>query len=65
LKAITGEALCKLLLSNGWRLERIKGSHHIFSKPGVPMIITVPVHGKKDLKPGLASRIARDAGLYW
>jgi predicted RNA binding protein YcfA (HicA-like mRNA interferase family) len=65
LKPITGPELCKLLELNGWRLQRIKGSHHIFSKAGVPRIITVPIHGKQDLKPGLANRIARDADLRW
>lgn len=44
-------------------LQRIKGSHYIYSKPGESKIISIPVHGNKDLKPGLASRIARDAGI--
>jgi hypothetical protein len=26
---------------------------------------SLPVHGNRDLKPGLARRIARDAGLDW
>jgi len=33
----------KLLESNGWTLERIAGSHHIFSGPDRPLI-SVPVH---------------------
>jgi predicted RNA binding protein YcfA (HicA-like mRNA interferase family) len=54
-----------MLEGQGWQLERIKGSHHIYSKSGERRIITVPVHGKRDLKPGLANRIARDADLSW
>jgi predicted RNA binding protein YcfA (HicA-like mRNA interferase family) len=46
-----------------WVLRRISGSHQIYSKPGERKVISVPVHGNRTLKPGLASRIARDAGV--
>ena len=36
----------KLLQSNGWTLDRISGSHHIFTSPGRP-IVSVPVHRGK------------------
>jgi predicted RNA binding protein YcfA (HicA-like mRNA interferase family) len=65
LKPITGAELCRLLEASGWTLQRVAGSHHIYSKPGERKIISVPVHGKRDLKPGLARRIARDADLDW
>jgi predicted RNA binding protein YcfA (HicA-like mRNA interferase family) len=28
-------------------------------------IITVPVHGNHEIKPGMASRIAKDTGIEW
>ena len=62
---ITGKGICRLLTDNGWTLKRIRGSHHIFGKTGEMKIITVPVHGNKTLKPGLANRFAKDAGLDW
>ena len=65
MRPISGRELCRLLTVAGWTLQRIKGSHHIFGKAGERKIITVPVHGNKDLKPGLASAIARDANLNW
>jgi predicted RNA binding protein YcfA (HicA-like mRNA interferase family) len=34
--------MCRLLEANGWRLQRIKGSHHIYSKPGERKIISIP-----------------------
>ena len=37
--------LIKLLKKNGWQLDRINGSHHIFRKEG--MTVSVPVHGKE------------------
>jgi predicted RNA binding protein YcfA (HicA-like mRNA interferase family) len=49
----------------GWSLKRVKGSHHIFSKAGEWKIIVVPVHGNQTIKPGLAHRIAKDAGISW
>jgi predicted RNA binding protein YcfA (HicA-like mRNA interferase family) len=55
--------MCRLIEANGWVLQRIKGSHHIYSNPGERKIISIPVHGNRDLKPGLANRIARDAAI--
>lgn len=65
MRPISGREMCRLLHEAGWTLKRINGSHHIFGKAGERKIITVPVHGHKDLKPGLAAAIARDANLSW
>jgi predicted RNA binding protein YcfA (HicA-like mRNA interferase family) len=62
-KALSGKHLCSILEAHGWLLKRIRGSHHIYAKPGLSEIITVPVHGNRDLKRGLLSRILKDAGL--
>jgi predicted RNA binding protein YcfA (HicA-like mRNA interferase family) len=59
----TGKKVCRMLQDAGWELKRIKGSHHVFKKPGEMRLITVPVHGNEALKPGLANRILKDAGL--
>jgi predicted RNA binding protein YcfA (HicA-like mRNA interferase family) len=55
--------MCRLIEANGWSLKRINGSHYIYSKPGERKVISVPVHGSKNLKAGLALRIKRDAGV--
>lgn len=34
MKNITGKKLCKILEEDGWRLIRIKGSHHVYTKEG-------------------------------
>ena len=52
--------LIKLLRKNGWKLDRINGSHHIFRKEGIS--ISIPLHGK-DVPAGLLHRILKDAGL--
>ena len=50
------------LLSAGWQLERVRGSHHVFKHPSIPGHIVVP-HPKKDLGRGLVAAIRRAAGL--
>ena len=57
--------LIRELELTGWTLRRTVGSHHIFGKPGEWKIISVPVHGNQNIKPGLANRVARDAGISW
>jgi predicted RNA binding protein YcfA (HicA-like mRNA interferase family) len=47
----------KLLEAKGYRLDRIKGSHHIFEKPGCRPFI-VPAHGGK-VKPGYVRQIQK------
>jgi predicted RNA binding protein YcfA (HicA-like mRNA interferase family) len=62
-RTVSGPEMCRLIETRGWVFQRIKGSHRIYSKPGERKIIAIPVHGNRDLKPGLANRIARDAGI--
>ena len=46
----------------GWRLDRIRGSHHVFVHDLRPGILVVP-HPKKDLGKGLVAAIRKQAGL--
>jgi predicted RNA binding protein YcfA (HicA-like mRNA interferase family) len=55
--------MCKALERAGWTLKKINGSHHIYERPGVPLNVSVPVHGNHDLPTGLQRGIMRDAGL--
>jgi predicted RNA binding protein YcfA (HicA-like mRNA interferase family) len=34
MRPVTGKELCRLLTEAGWALKRVKGSHHLFGKPG-------------------------------
>ena len=52
-----------MLERDGWILRRIRGSHHVYTKPGERRTIPVPVHGHKALKRGIMLSILRDAGL--
>ncbi|WP_242209480.1 MULTISPECIES: type II toxin-antitoxin system HicA family toxin [unclassified Pseudomonas] len=55
--------LIKELEEAGWVLDRITGSHHIFTHRYNPYTIPVP-HPKKDLPLGTVKSIRRRAGLY-
>ena len=63
MKNITGKKLCKILEEDGWRLIRIKSSHHVYTKEGEEARIVVPVHGNKEIKTGLLKAILKTAGL--
>jgi predicted RNA binding protein YcfA (HicA-like mRNA interferase family) len=41
-KSMSPKEIIAQLKSNGWELKRIKGSHHIFLKNGISII--VPLH---------------------
>jgi predicted RNA binding protein YcfA (HicA-like mRNA interferase family) len=54
--------LIKELQADGWTLDRIRGSHHVFRHPERGGHVTVP-HPKKDLGRGLVAAIRKQAGL--
>lgn len=51
-----------ILKQNGWVLDRIAGSHHIFKNPKRSGHITVP-HPRKDLVLPTLRSIERQSGL--
>lgn len=63
MKPVSGKRLCKALERAGWSLVRINSSHHLYHKPGQPELLSVPVHGNRDLKIGLQRRLMSLAGL--
>jgi predicted RNA binding protein YcfA (HicA-like mRNA interferase family) len=60
---MSGKALAKLLEQHGWQLKRITGSHHISTRPGSTVRLSVPIHGSKPLKEGLLRFLLKQAGL--
>jgi predicted RNA binding protein YcfA (HicA-like mRNA interferase family) len=63
MKTISGKDFCKLLEKNGWVLKRVNGSHHIYTKVGNIIRLSVPVHTNKDLKIGLLKSLLKTAGI--
>jgi predicted RNA binding protein YcfA (HicA-like mRNA interferase family) len=63
MKAVSGKRMNALLEERGWTLARVTGSHHIFTRQGSTLRITVPVHANRDLKTGLQRAIMKLAGI--
>ena len=57
---MSGKDFVKKLMKDGWKLDRINGSHHIMRKNGV--CLSVPVHKNEDLKPGIFNDLNKKAG---
>ena len=54
--------LIRELKQAGWKLNRVRGSHHVFTHPERPGIVVVP-HPKKDLGEGLVKAIRQQGGI--
>ena len=63
MKAVSGKRLCRLLETRGWELVRVRGSHHIYTRTGTDIRISVPVHGYRTLKRGLQRHLMRLGGI--
>ena len=54
----------KALEAAGWTFQRVSGRNHaIYTKPGVPYHIALPVGHRKDIPTGLWESIKKRAGI--
>ena len=53
MKAVSGKRLAKLAEQRGWKLARVNGSHHVYTKDGRIERVVIPIHGNTTLKIGL------------
>ena len=61
---MTWSELIRLLKRHGFEeLRSGRASHRQFWNPKTKRIVTVAVHTKKDVGPGLLHRILKDAGI--
>ena len=63
MKTVSGKVLCRIIERYGWELKRVTGSHHIYAKSGVSVILSIPVHGNRDLPKGTLKSLLKDAAL--
>ena len=62
LKRTSGRGLARVLEQLGWRVDRIKGSHHIMTHPQLPRVtLSIPVHSNRTLPIGALTNILKDA----
>ena len=59
---MTGKQLKRVLEENGWRLDRVSGSHHIMIREG-RWSVPIPIHGSADLPKGVLNAILKQAGI--
>jgi len=62
LPAVKPKQLIRVLEKRGWRLDRVRGSHHLMKHPVERRTIPVPVHNR-DLAPGTLRGILKNAGI--
>jgi predicted RNA binding protein YcfA (HicA-like mRNA interferase family) len=63
MKALSGRDFARLVERRDWTLLRVKGSHHIYGKPGSIVRLTIPIHGNRPLKIGLLRHLAKLAEI--
>jgi len=63
MKSVLGKVLCRIVQKVGWKLNRVKGSHHIYTQENSSVILVIPVHGNRDLPIGTLKAILKNAGL--
>ena len=63
MKSVSGAQLAKVLEKHGWKLLRVKGSHHVYGKSEKIERISIPIHKNRPLKIGLLRHLLKAAGL--
>jgi predicted RNA binding protein YcfA (HicA-like mRNA interferase family) len=61
--SLSGKALCRVVEQHGWQRKRLSSSHHLFTKVGSRVVLSIPVHGNRDLPVGTLRGLLKDAGL--
>jgi predicted RNA binding protein YcfA (HicA-like mRNA interferase family) len=60
--SLTPQKVIKILVRNGFVLDRAKGSHRIYYQPETKKRVVVPFH-RKDLPQGTLLEILKQAGI--
>jgi predicted RNA binding protein YcfA (HicA-like mRNA interferase family) len=63
MKSVSARDFVKVLHKKGWRIVRIKGSHHVLKHPSFKDSVSVPVHGNIDLKTGMLKKLMKITGV--
>ena len=62
LPRVSGRRVLRALLRAGFHESHVRGSHHYLRRPGSGLV-TIPVHGNRDLPLGTLQSILRQAAL--
>ena len=61
LPVVSGREAVRAFERVGWRVSRREGSHIILTKPGIPVVLSVPDH--REVQRGTLRSLIRGAGL--
>jgi predicted RNA binding protein YcfA (HicA-like mRNA interferase family) len=62
MRVLSSAELIEMVIADGWVLDRIKGSHHIYKHSSKPRLVVIP-HPRKAMKRGTQRSILKQAGL--
>ncbi|NLB01331.1 MAG: addiction module toxin, HicA family [Methanomicrobiales archaeon] len=62
LPVLTAQKIIKILEKQGFVLDRVKGSHHLFYHPEAKRQVVVPVHGR-EVPTGTLLENLKQAGI--
>ena len=63
LPSVDGKRVVSAFENAGFEVVRITGSHHVMRRDGHRFVLSVPIHGKKAVKPGTLRGLIRGSGL--
>ena len=63
MKSVSGKKIIKLLEKIGWIHHRTTGSHWIYKNLRTKKVVSVPVHGNRDLPTRTLRNIMRQTDL--
>jgi len=63
LPRVTGKEVMGALMRKGFSLLYVRGSHHYLQPPEGGLLVTVPIHPGRTLKPKTLKTILKQAGL--
>ncbi|WP_442583000.1 type II toxin-antitoxin system HicA family toxin [Mesorhizobium sp. ASY16-5R] len=64
LPVVGGKEVVRALRRAGFELRHVHGSHHVLTHTGPPRrMVSVPVHGSRQIPVGTLSAILEEAGL--
>ena len=63
LPAVKGSEVVAAFEKVGFQVVRVSGSHHIMKRDRHRFLLSVPIHGRQNLRPGTLRALIGDAGL--
>lgn len=61
--AYSAKEIIKVLEDNGWYLDRVRGSHHVYKNDILQKSVPIPVHGNRDLGKGIFYKILKQCEI--